>query len=178
MPRNLYPSCRLDWEFGCILYVLWDLNLSKDAFDCDVMNWGLHCWTFYIAFLCGVSSCLLRIVDSFGTEAMFNHATYAKLHRRSTTWGKQNLNLRQFFTMFRKLYEAEVKIMFVFFGSVENIPSAYECIRTHFLWDVSNVVWIMLLTGFFSIRNLIGSIDGWCYGRKITTIVDEFDCSR
>lgn len=48
----------------------------------------------------GKFSCLLRIIDTFGTEAMFNHATYSKTHKKTTNWGKQNLNLRQFFTMF------------------------------------------------------------------------------
>jgi len=48
-----------------------------------------------------VCSCLLRIIDSFGTEPAFNHDVYAKGHHLKTQWGMQNLNPQQFFTMFR-----------------------------------------------------------------------------
>ena len=47
-------------------------------------------------------SCLLRIIDSFGTEPAFNHDVYAKAHHLKTQWGMQNLNPQQFFTMFRQ----------------------------------------------------------------------------
>ncbi|KAK2147200.1 hypothetical protein LSH36_564g01050 [Paralvinella palmiformis] len=48
----------------------------------------------------GKFSCLLRIVDSFGTEPAFNFEPYAKSRRLKTQWGMQNLNPQQFFTMF------------------------------------------------------------------------------
>lgn len=48
----------------------------------------------------GKFSCLLRIIDSFGTEASFNNEEYAKSHQMKTQWGMQNLNLQQFYTMF------------------------------------------------------------------------------
>ena len=48
-------------------------------------------------------SCLLRIIDSFGTEPAFNYDIFAKAHHLKTQWGMQNLNPQQFFTMFRKL---------------------------------------------------------------------------
>jgi len=47
-------------------------------------------------------SCLLRIIDSFGTEPAFNYDVYAKAHHLKTQWGMQNLNPQQFFTMFRQ----------------------------------------------------------------------------
>ena len=53
-------------------------------------------------------SCLLRIIDSFGTEPAFNQDEYAKAHKLKTQWGMQNLNLQQFFTMFRKLRSKDV----------------------------------------------------------------------
>ncbi|KAK7112831.1 alpha-1,6-mannosylglycoprotein 6-beta-N-acetylglucosaminyltransferase A-like [Littorina saxatilis] len=45
-------------------------------------------------------SCLFRIVDSFGTEPAFNHRVFAKQNKILTSWGGQDLNPRQFFTMF------------------------------------------------------------------------------
>jgi len=48
------------------------------------------------------TSCLLRIVDSFGTEPAFNLRTFAKQRKKLTSWGGQDLNPQQFFTMFRK----------------------------------------------------------------------------
>ena len=47
-------------------------------------------------------SCLLRIVDSFGTEPAYNLRAYAKSHKILTSWGGQDLLPQQFFTMFRK----------------------------------------------------------------------------
>ncbi|XP_076443774.1 alpha-1,6-mannosylglycoprotein 6-beta-N-acetylglucosaminyltransferase A-like [Babylonia areolata] len=44
--------------------------------------------------------CLFRIVDSFGTEPAFNHRAFAKQNKILTAWGGQDLNPRQFFTMF------------------------------------------------------------------------------
>lgn len=49
-----------------------------------------------------VFSCLLRIVDSFGTEPAYNLRMYAKAHKILTSWGGQDLLPQQFFTMFRK----------------------------------------------------------------------------
>ena len=48
------------------------------------------------------SSCLLRIVDSFGTEPAFNLRSFAKQRKKLTSWGGQDLQLQQFYTMFRK----------------------------------------------------------------------------
>lgn len=49
----------------------------------------------------GKFSCMLWIIDSFGTEAAFNHKTYATKHKHyGSAWGKHDLNLKQFFTMF------------------------------------------------------------------------------
>ena len=57
---------------------------------------------WYIMCVCVFVSCLLRIIDSFGTEPAFNYDTFAKSHHLKTQWGMQNLNPQQFFTMFRQ----------------------------------------------------------------------------
>ncbi|KPP66466.1 hypothetical protein Z043_115031 [Scleropages formosus] len=44
--------------------------------------------------------CMLRVLDSFGTEPEFNHAQYAQSKGHKTPWGKWNLNPQQFNTMF------------------------------------------------------------------------------
>lgn len=46
--------------------------------------------------------CMLRVLDSFGTEPEFNHANYAQSKGHKTPWGKWNLNPQQFYTMFRE----------------------------------------------------------------------------
>ncbi|XP_046542925.1 alpha-1,6-mannosylglycoprotein 6-beta-N-acetylglucosaminyltransferase A-like isoform X1 [Haliotis rubra] len=48
----------------------------------------------------GKFSCLFRIVDSFGTEPAYNHRSFAKQNKILTSWGGQDLQPRQFFTMF------------------------------------------------------------------------------
>ncbi|KAL3854035.1 hypothetical protein ACJMK2_013317 [Sinanodonta woodiana] len=48
----------------------------------------------------GKFSCLLRIVDTFGTEPAFNHQQFAKKRKKSSSWGGQNLQPQQFFNMF------------------------------------------------------------------------------
>ncbi|XP_075037066.1 alpha-1,6-mannosylglycoprotein 6-beta-N-acetylglucosaminyltransferase A isoform X2 [Mixophyes fleayi] len=44
--------------------------------------------------------CMLRVLDSFGTEPEFNHGHYAQSKGHKTPWGKWNLNPQQFYTMF------------------------------------------------------------------------------
>ncbi|XP_078259557.1 alpha-1,6-mannosylglycoprotein 6-beta-N-acetylglucosaminyltransferase A [Rhinoraja longicauda] len=44
--------------------------------------------------------CMLRVLDSFGTEPEFNSAQYAQSKGHKTPWGKWNLNPQQFYTMF------------------------------------------------------------------------------
>ena len=53
-------------------------------------------------------SCLFRIVDSFGTEPAFNHRVFAKQNKILTSWGGQDLNPRQFFTMFREYTDRKI----------------------------------------------------------------------
>ncbi|KAK3083190.1 hypothetical protein FSP39_016376 [Pinctada imbricata] len=48
----------------------------------------------------GKFSCLLRIVDSFGTEPAYNHRPYARAHKILTSWGGNDLLPQQFYTMF------------------------------------------------------------------------------
>lgn len=53
--------------------------------------------------------CMLRVLDSFGTEPEFNHAHYAQSKGHKTPWGKWNLNPQQFNTMFRKFGATKVQ---------------------------------------------------------------------
>ena len=49
------------------------------------------------------SRCRLRVVNSFGTDAEFNYHGYKKpIPGGASSWGKLDLDLRQFMTMFRK----------------------------------------------------------------------------
>ncbi|XP_076879333.1 alpha-1,6-mannosylglycoprotein 6-beta-N-acetylglucosaminyltransferase A [Brachyhypopomus gauderio] len=50
--------------------------------------------------VCVCFRCMLRVLDSFGTEPEFNHAHYAQSKGHKTPWGKWNLNPQQFNTMF------------------------------------------------------------------------------
>uniref|UniRef100_A0A3B4FMV5 alpha-1,6-mannosyl-glycoprotein 6-beta-N-acetylglucosaminyltransferase n=1 Tax=Pundamilia nyererei TaxID=303518 RepID=A0A3B4FMV5_9CICH len=56
-------------------------------------------WFFYPNIICN-AVCMLRVLDSFGTEPEFNHAHYAQSKGHKTPWGKWNLNPQQFNTMF------------------------------------------------------------------------------
>ncbi|XP_039264372.2 alpha-1,6-mannosylglycoprotein 6-beta-N-acetylglucosaminyltransferase A-like [Styela clava] len=44
--------------------------------------------------------CNIRVLDSFGTEPEFNHVNYASKKTHKSSWGKWNLNPKQFNTMF------------------------------------------------------------------------------
>lgn len=59
--------------------------------------------------------CMLRVLDSFGTEPEFNHAHYAQSKGHKTPWGKWNLNPQQFNTMFRKLTACQHTQTAIFF---------------------------------------------------------------
>ena len=54
--------------------------------------------------------CLIRVLDSFGTEPQFNYKKWKppmksrKGRDNGKIWGNWNLNPRQFLTMYRKLY--------------------------------------------------------------------------
>ncbi|XP_041374585.1 alpha-1,6-mannosylglycoprotein 6-beta-N-acetylglucosaminyltransferase A-like [Gigantopelta aegis] len=48
----------------------------------------------------GKFSCLFRVVDSFGTEPAYNHRGFAKQNKILSSWGGQDLQPKQFFTMF------------------------------------------------------------------------------
>lgn len=45
--------------------------------------------------------CMIRVLDSFGTEPDFNHAAWAKEHNLKSPFGGLNLIPAQFYTMFR-----------------------------------------------------------------------------
>ena len=54
--------------------------------------------------LFGIPRCRLRVLDSFGTEAEFNYGLYqGTVPGGRSDWANADLNLRQFFTMFREL---------------------------------------------------------------------------
>eukprot|EP00062_Callorhinchus_milii_P009010 gi/632952721/ref/XP_007892005.1/ PREDICTED: LOW QUALITY PROTEIN: alpha-1,6-mannosylglycoprotein 6-beta-N-acetylglucosaminyltransferase B-like [Callorhinchus milii] len=48
----------------------------------------------------GEYKCHFRIIDSFGTEPVFNHRNYANLHSFRPIWGSWNLQPQQYMTMF------------------------------------------------------------------------------
>lgn len=73
--------------------------------------------------------CMLRVLDSFGTEPEFNHAHYAQSKGHKTPWGKWNLNPQQFNTMFRKCFS------WFLYGSGSPIFSALYHLRKNWaLW--------------------------------------------
>ncbi|XP_013421289.1 alpha-1,6-mannosylglycoprotein 6-beta-N-acetylglucosaminyltransferase A isoform X1 [Lingula anatina] len=73
-------------------------SLPVDVIFTDIV--GLKQFKQYVGHGYGKFSCLLRVIDSFGTEPSFNHDQYAKAHKMMTTWGRQNLIPQQFFNMF------------------------------------------------------------------------------
>ena len=48
------------------------------------------------------SRCKFRVLDAYGTEAMFNDEAYAKRHHLVTIYGGLSLNLQQFTTFYRE----------------------------------------------------------------------------
>ena len=48
--------------------------------------------------------CLFRVLDSFGTEPAYNNRGYARKNKILTAWGGNDLDVRQFFTMFREYH--------------------------------------------------------------------------
>ena len=49
-----------------------------------------------------VSRCEIRVLDAYGTEAMYNVKDYAIKHGFLSSYGQLNLNLKQFLTFYRK----------------------------------------------------------------------------
>eukprot|EP00064_Thunnus_orientalis_P011349 superscaffoldBa00001632_g11379 len=74
----------------------------------ELVQWSDLITTLYLlghdvrisASLAELKECMLRVLDSFGTEPEFNHAHYAQSKGHKTPWGKWNLNPQQFNTMF------------------------------------------------------------------------------
>lgn len=74
-------------------------KLAYDMIVTDIV--GLTHFKRHVKQGYGKFSCLLRIIDTFGTEASYNNINYVKQHRQfKTSWGGQELNLKQFYTMF------------------------------------------------------------------------------
>ncbi|KAH3754449.1 alpha-1,6-mannosylglycoprotein 6-beta-N-acetylglucosaminyltransferase A-like [Dreissena polymorpha] len=73
-------------------------ELPVDIIYIDIM--GLKQFKKSVGNGFGKFSCLLRIVDSFGTEPAFNLHSFAKQRKKLTSWGGNDLHPQQFFTMF------------------------------------------------------------------------------
>lgn len=73
-------------------------ELPVDIIYIDIV--GLKQFKKYVKNGYGKFSCLLRILDSFGTEPAFNLRSFAKQRKKLTSWGGQDLQPQQFFTMF------------------------------------------------------------------------------
>ncbi|XP_052815041.1 alpha-1,6-mannosylglycoprotein 6-beta-N-acetylglucosaminyltransferase A-like [Mya arenaria] len=73
-------------------------ELPVDIIYIDIV--GLKQFKKYVKNGYGKFSCLVRVVDSFGTEPGFNLRTFAKQRKKLSSWGGQDLNPQQFFTMF------------------------------------------------------------------------------
>lgn len=91
------------YEQKCLKYrgtfSLYVLHSCKDKTHFSYHNY-VYVHTFLNLFF--FFRCMLRVLDSFGTEPEFNHAHYAQSKGHKTPWGKWNLNPQQFYTMFRK----------------------------------------------------------------------------
>lgn len=46
--------------------------------------------------------CLMRVLDTFGTQPKFNIAPYARKHRSRSPWGGWALQPAQFFNLYRE----------------------------------------------------------------------------
>ncbi|XP_060599364.1 alpha-1,6-mannosylglycoprotein 6-beta-N-acetylglucosaminyltransferase A-like [Ruditapes philippinarum] len=73
-------------------------ELPVDIIYIDIV--GLKQFKKYVKNGYGKFSCLLRILDSFGTEPAFNLRSFAKQRKKLTSWGGQDLMPQQFFNMF------------------------------------------------------------------------------
>ena len=49
-----------------------------------------------------IFSCIFRVVDAYGTEAMYNDLDYALRHDYNSVYGQLGLNLKQFYTFYRE----------------------------------------------------------------------------
>lgn len=59
-------------------------------------------FVFYDHFsVCVSGRCIIRVLDSFGTEPDFNHADWAKKYNLKSPFGGLSLTPMQFYTMFR-----------------------------------------------------------------------------
>lgn len=113
--------------------------------------------------------CMLRVLDSFGTEPEFNHAHYAQSKGHKTPWGKWNLNPQQFNTMFRKSAGRQhTPLLKMPLPTIPKWLVSYE--------DVFNVRF-MFNSWFHShkasepIPTVISCIDRFKIQQKITTVV-------
>ena len=80
---------------------------------CSNIEYLINMFTFvshsFIQYL-STNRCKFRVLDSFGTEAMYNNREYANKFNHTSkygfisTYGQQSLpNLKQFYTLYRKL---------------------------------------------------------------------------
>ena len=73
-------------------------NIPWDIIYTDIV--GMKQFKSRVSAGYGKFSCMLRIIDSFGTEPAFNRIKYAQEHQHVSEWGMHELNTQQFFTMF------------------------------------------------------------------------------
>uniref|UniRef100_A0A8C4F764 alpha-1,6-mannosyl-glycoprotein 6-beta-N-acetylglucosaminyltransferase n=1 Tax=Dicentrarchus labrax TaxID=13489 RepID=A0A8C4F764_DICLA len=81
------------------LYILGHhLHLSGN-FLADTCN-CVHFDVSLTVYLCLSIRCIIRVLDTFGTEPDFNHPTWAQKHNLMSSFGRLNLIPMQFYTMF------------------------------------------------------------------------------
>ena len=49
-----------------------------------------------------LSRCIFHVVDAYGTKAEYNHPQYSVIHGYESFYGGLGLDLKQFYTFFRK----------------------------------------------------------------------------
>ncbi|XP_030884095.1 alpha-1,6-mannosylglycoprotein 6-beta-N-acetylglucosaminyltransferase A [Leptonychotes weddellii] len=114
-PMDGYPHCegKIKWmkdmwrsdpcyaEYGvdgstCSFFIYLSEPLNTTILIC-LTDFDYSHYSYNLYSIC---LCMLRVLDSFGTEPEFNHANYAQSKGHKTPWGKWNLNPQQFYTMF------------------------------------------------------------------------------
>ncbi|ESN93534.1 hypothetical protein HELRODRAFT_115589 [Helobdella robusta] len=85
----------------CVCVCVCVIFIFRSVFFLCFFTSSLYLLSFVFSASWFVCFCLLRIIDTFGTEAPYNSLTYSKKFKNlKTAWGGQELDLRQFYTMF------------------------------------------------------------------------------
>ncbi|XP_013409315.1 alpha-1,6-mannosylglycoprotein 6-beta-N-acetylglucosaminyltransferase A [Lingula anatina] len=75
-------------------------RLPFDIIFTDINGLKLMTRFLKVDTISGPNRCLFRVLDSFGTEAVFNFGPYTKEKKLNGYWNPIDLELQQFFTMF------------------------------------------------------------------------------